>query len=116
MQKVSNKKALLFFEDNFIMIRSLEAKNESGCAEKCLKLLRQTVSDKAVNDKESIWHDRKEHPKDHKDIIVRDVDGREYDSHYWTGYAYYSYVESDDDSRDGWCSDVDIVEWKYKIE
>lgn len=62
MQKVSNKKALQFFEDNFIMIHSLEAKDESGCAEKCLKLLQQIVNDKAINNKEPIWHDRKECP------------------------------------------------------
>lgn len=54
------------------------------------------------------------YPKDHKDIIVRDADGREYANHYCTGHAYYSYVESGDGSRDGWISDIDIVEWRYK--
>lgn len=116
MRKVSNKKALQFFEDNFIMINSLESKSEKGCAEKCLKLLRQILNDKSTNNKESVWHGRKEHPKDHKDIIVRDTNGREYDNHYWTGHAYYSYVEFNDGSRYGWCSDVDIVEWRYKTE
>lgn len=114
MQKVSAKKALQFFEDNFIMIHSLEAKSKKGCAEKCLKLLQQIVNDRAVNNKESIWHNREEYPTDHKDIIVRNADDREYNNHYWTGHAYYSYVESDDGSRDGWPSNVGIVSWRYK--
>lgn len=53
-------------------------------------------------------------PKVHKDIVVRDTGGRECDHHYWTGYNYYSYVRSEDGSRDGWPSDVNIVEWRYK--
>lgn len=37
------KEALDFFEDNYIMISSLESKQENGCAEKCLEILRNAV-------------------------------------------------------------------------
>lgn len=63
---------------------------------------------------ETIWHDKDDHPEAYKDIIVRDVDGNEYDDHEWVGHAYYAYIESEDGVRDGWRSDVDIVEWRYK--
>lgn len=64
---------------------------------------------------ETIWHDRDDYPEKYKDIIVRDVDGKEYDDHYWVGHAYYNYIKNDDDGTvDGWVSDVDIVEWRYK--
>lgn len=63
---------------------------------------------------ETIWHDRDDYPEKYKGIIVRDVDDKEYDDHRWTGHAYYRYVESEDGVRDGWCSDINIAEWRYK--
>lgn len=41
--KVRAKDALQFFEDNFCMISSLEAKSEDGCAEKCLAILKHHI-------------------------------------------------------------------------
>lgn len=40
---IKNKEALDFFEDNYIMISSLESKQENGCAEKCLEILRNAA-------------------------------------------------------------------------
>lgn len=41
--KKSNEKAVKFFEDNIIMLTSLEAPGERGCAEKCLRILKSTL-------------------------------------------------------------------------
>ena len=43
MKKAGAKKALKFFEENYIMICGLEAKDEEGCADKCLEILRKYV-------------------------------------------------------------------------
>ncbi len=41
MDGAATKKAVQFFEDNFTMISSLESKNERGCAEKILNILKK---------------------------------------------------------------------------
>ena len=43
MKKAGTRKALKFFEENYIMICGLEAKDEEGCADKCLERLRKYV-------------------------------------------------------------------------
>lgn len=43
MKKAGARKALEFFEDNYIMICSLESKDEEGCANKCLDILKKYV-------------------------------------------------------------------------
>ena len=42
--KISAQEAITFFDNNFIMIASLENPNENGCAEKCLKMLKSIKS------------------------------------------------------------------------
>ena len=49
--KVRDKDALQFFEDNFCMISSLEAKSEDGCAEKCLAILKHHIRTQIPNEK-----------------------------------------------------------------
>ena len=44
MRKVGIRKALEFFEENYPMICGLEAKNEKGCADKCLEILRKALA------------------------------------------------------------------------
>ena len=46
-KKVTAKKALKFFEDNLIMLASCETKEETGCTEKCLQMLRAYVKEKS---------------------------------------------------------------------
>lgn len=43
MKKVDMRKALKFFEDNYVMINSLETKDEKGCTDKCLEILKRHV-------------------------------------------------------------------------
>lgn len=43
MKKAGARKSLQFFKDNLTMIRSLEAKDEEGCSEKCLNILQRYV-------------------------------------------------------------------------
>lgn len=43
MKKVGARKALKFFEENYIMICGLETKDEEGCTDKCLEILRKYV-------------------------------------------------------------------------
>lgn len=43
MKKAGARKALKFFEDNYIMIHSLETKDEEGCTDKCLKMLKNYI-------------------------------------------------------------------------
>ena len=52
MKKAGARKALEFFEDNYIMICSLESKDEEGCANKCLDMLKKYVKniDKELDD------------------------------------------------------------------
>ena len=44
MRKVGVRKALDFFEENYTTICSLETKNEKGCTDKCLEILRKALS------------------------------------------------------------------------
>ena len=48
MKKAGAKKALKFFEENYIMICGLETKDEEGCADKCLEILRKYVDNTTV--------------------------------------------------------------------
>ena len=41
--KVEARRALQFFKENIIMISSIEAKREEGCALKCLDMLERYV-------------------------------------------------------------------------
>ena len=43
MKKAGARKALKFFEENYTMIYSLETKNEEGCTDKCLEILKKYV-------------------------------------------------------------------------
>ena len=51
MKKAGARKALKFFEDNYIMICSLETREEEGCTDKCLDILKKYVKniDKELN-------------------------------------------------------------------
>lgn len=51
MKKAGARKALKFFEDNYIMIHSLESKGEEGCTDKCLEILKKYIKN---IDKESV--------------------------------------------------------------
>lgn len=48
MKKAGARKALKFFEENYIMICGLEAKDEEGCTDKCLEILRKYVENITV--------------------------------------------------------------------
>lgn len=48
-------------------------------------------------------------PEEHKRVIVRDKNGKEYRNHEWVGHAWYSFS-----GRDGWRTDVDVVSWRYQ--
>lgn len=48
MKKAGARKALKFFEENYIMICGLEAKDEKGCADKCLEILRKYIENTTV--------------------------------------------------------------------
>lgn len=48
MKKAGARKALKFFEENYIMICGLETKEEKGCADKCLEILRKYVENTTV--------------------------------------------------------------------
>ena len=43
--KAGKRKAIKFFEDNYIMIHSLQSSEEQGCADKCLELLKKSGED-----------------------------------------------------------------------
>ena len=43
--KAGKRKAIKFFEDNYIMIHSLQSSEEQGCADKCLELLKKSDED-----------------------------------------------------------------------
>ena len=51
MKKAGARKALKFFEDNYIMICNLETKDEEGCANKCLEILKKYVNDMPTSTK-----------------------------------------------------------------
>lgn len=53
MRKVGMRKALEFFEENYLMISSLEIKSEKGCADKCLEMLRKAVANQEKEVKEN---------------------------------------------------------------
>ena len=55
------------------------------------------------------WFSEMIKPEEHKRVIVRDEDGKEYRNHEWTGHAWYRFV-----GCDGWKSDVDIISWRYQ--
>ena len=50
-------------------------------------------------------------PEEHKWVVVRDKDGREYTDHQWTGHAWYSFS-----GCDGWKTDIDVDSWRYQEE
>lgn len=63
---------------------------------------------------DTIWYPEDIKPKANKWVVVKDKNGKEYDYHQWAGHAWYAYVHEDDDTYDGWRSDVDIVSWRYQ--
>ena len=65
---------------------------------------------------ENTWHDVDEHPIVHEWIIIKDKDGKEYNSHQWVGHAYYDFACSDDGYCDGWRSLHDIAAWRYDYD
>ena len=44
-KKAGARRALRFLEDNFIMIASLETKEEEGCTEKILNILKKHIKE-----------------------------------------------------------------------
>lgn len=48
MKKVAARKALKFFEENYIMICGLETKDDEGCADKCLEILRKYAENNTI--------------------------------------------------------------------
>lgn len=59
------------------------------------------------------WNDCNTLPIEHRWIIVRDINGNEYDNHQWTGICWYRYIINDNGTYDGWRTSVDIIGWKY---
>lgn len=55
-------------------------------------------------------------PEEHKWVVVRDEDGKEYTDHQWIGHAWYDYCRGSDGSCDGWRTRVDVVSWRYQEE
>jgi hypothetical protein len=58
---------------------------------------------------ESKWFSEMIKPEEHKRVIVRDENGKEYRNHEWVGHAWYSFS-----GCDGWRTDVDVVSWRYQ--
>lgn len=58
---------------------------------------------------ESKWFSEMIKPEEHKRVIVRDENGKEYRNHEWVGHAWYSFSDCD-----GWRTDVDVIEWRYQ--
>ena len=58
---------------------------------------------------ESKWFSEMIKPEEHKRVIVRDENGKEYRNHEWTGHAWYSFS-----GCDGWRTDVDVISWRYQ--
>ena len=61
------------------------------------------------------WFNEAKKPKEHEWVIVKDKKGREYDNHQWVGHAWYKFIINDDNTCDGWRTNVDnIVSWRYQ--
>lgn len=58
---------------------------------------------------ETQWFSEMIKPEEHKRVIVRDENGKEYGNHEWVGHAWYSFS-----GCDGWRTDVDVVSWRYQ--
>ena len=57
------------------------------------------------------WFSEMIKPEEHKWVVVRDKDGREYTDHQWIGHAWYSFS-----GCDGWKTDIDVDSWRYQEE
>lgn len=55
------------------------------------------------------WFSEMIKPEEHKRVIVRDENGKEYRNHEWVGHAWYNFS-----GCDGWQTDVDVIEWRYQ--
>lgn len=66
--------------------------------------------------KSTKWISEKNKPKEDEWVIVKDKNGKEYRNHQWKGHAWYVFVINDDNTCDGWRSDIDIVSWRYKCQ
>ena len=55
------------------------------------------------------WFSEMIKPEEHKRVVVRDENGKEYRNHEWVGHAWYSFS-----GCDGWITDVDVVSWRYQ--
>lgn len=51
-KKITNQKAIKFYENNISMISSLETESERGCAGKCLDVLKSSKSNKKFDEKQ----------------------------------------------------------------
>lgn len=58
---------------------------------------------------EGKWFSEMIKPEEHKRVIVRDKNGKEYRNHEWVGHAWYSFS-----GRDGWRTDVTVISWRYQ--
>lgn len=58
---------------------------------------------------EDKWFSEMIKPEEHKRVIVRDENGKEYRNHEWVGHAWYSFS-----GCDGWRTDVDVISWRYQ--
>lgn len=58
---------------------------------------------------EEKWFSEMIKPEEHKRVIVRDENGKEYRNHEWVGHAWYSFS-----GCDGWRTDVDVISWRYQ--
>lgn len=88
-------------------------KVKKWCGEINTKLKKSKQIDNNIINNE--WHNANDLPEEDKWIIVKDIDGREYNQHQWNGSSYYDYVINDYDCI-GMRSRVNIVAWRYDYE
>lgn len=55
------------------------------------------------------WFSADLKPEDHRMVIVKDENGKEYRDHAWVGHAWFSYL-----GCDAWRTDVNVVSWRYQ--
>lgn len=83
------------------------------CSRDCEDILNKKLF-KAENCNE--WHNSDEEPDHDRWCIVEDENGKQYDCHMYNGTCWYSYIIYEDNSCDGWRSDVNVKRWKYDDE
>lgn len=55
------------------------------------------------------WTAEEVKPEEHRRVVVKDENGREYRDHEWVGHAWYRFVDCN-----GWITDVNVTGWRYQ--